>query len=138
MELGLMIWALGFFLNIYHDDELREIRRATIRNQQRRAKEAESSTGKVKAVTKVNVDKVYLIPRNGFFNWIFYPHYVAEWIEWAGFWLMGGSSFVPGRTFLLNEITTMVPRAVQGRDWYVNKFGKEKVAGRKAIIPGFL
>jgi 3-oxo-5-alpha-steroid 4-dehydrogenase 1 len=32
----------------------------------------------------------------------------------------------------------MLPRAVQGKRWYVERFGEEKVGGRKAIIPGFL
>ncbi|KAI9734800.1 MAG: hypothetical protein M1818_006787 [Claussenomyces sp. TS43310] len=138
MELGFMIWALGFVVNVFHDDELREIRRAATRNHEKRAKEAESSTGKGKAAGKPNVDKFYLIPKNGLFWWIFYPHYVAEWVEWAGFWLMGGSQFVPGRTFLINEIATMTPRAIQGKKWYVERFGEEKIAGRKALIPGLI
>ncbi|CZR59579.1 probable steroid 5 alpha-reductase [Phialocephala subalpina] len=137
MELGLMIWALGFFGNIFHDDELREIRRASARNQKKRAQEAEQSTGKGKG-EKTGVDKVYLIPQNGLFWWIFYPHYLCEWIEWGGFYIMAGSGCVPARNFLLNEIATMLPRAVQGKRWYIERFGKEKVAGRKAVIPGII
>jgi len=137
MELGLMIWALGFFLNIFHDDELREIRRVAARNQKKRAQEAEQSTGKGKGEQK-GVDKVYMIPQNGFFTWILYPHYLCEWIEWGGFYVMAGSGCVPARNFLVNEIATMLPRAVSGKQWYIEKFGKEKVAGRKAIIPGIL
>ncbi|TVY32058.1 Uncharacterized protein LSUB1_G007742 [Lachnellula subtilissima] len=131
MELGMMIWALGFLANIWHDDELREIRRAAKRNAEQRAGEKGEGKGK-------GVDKVYMIPRNGGFEYILYPHYLCEWIEWAGFWIMGGSACVPARNFLLNEIATMLPRAVQGKQWYVERFGKEKVAGRKAIIPGIL
>jgi 3-oxo-5-alpha-steroid 4-dehydrogenase 1 len=137
MELGMMIWALGFVANIFHDDELREIRRSAAREEARLAKDADESTGKGKREKK-GVDKVYMIPQNGLFWWIFYPHYLCEWIEWAGFWLMAGSGCVPARNFLLNEIATMLPRAVQGKKWYVEKFGKEKIAGRKAIIPGIL
>ena len=137
MELGMMIWALGFVGNLYHDDELREIRRAVTRNQKKRAQEAEESTGKGKAEGK-GVDKVYVIPKNGLFWWILYPHYVCEWIEWAGFWLMAGSGCVPARNFLLNLIATMLPRAVRGKWWYEERFGKEKLEGRKAIIPGIL
>lgn len=134
MELGMMIWALGFLANIWHDDELREIRRAAKRNAEQRAGEkGDEKKGKGKGV-----DKVYMIPRNGGFEYILYPHYLCEWIEWAGFWIMGGSACVPARNFLLNEIATMLPRAVRGRQWYVERFGKEKVAGKKAIIPGIL
>ena len=139
MELGLMIWAFGFIGNMWHDDELREIRRAAMRNQKKRAEAADESTGKGKpGAEKKGVDKVYMIPQNGLFRWIFYPHYLFEWIEWSGFWLMGGMGFVPARNFLLNEVATMLPRAIQGKAWYEERFGKEKIAGRKAIIPGIL
>ncbi len=137
MELGMMIWAIGLMGNAFHDDELREIRRSALRNQQKRAIEADDSTGKGKAADK-GVDKVYMIPQNGLFSLIFYPHYLCAWLEWAGFWIVGGWGCVPARTFLLNEIATMLPRAVQGKKWYEERFGKEKTAGRKAIIPGIL
>lgn len=134
-----MMFGVGLFLNVFHDDELREIRRAALRNQKKRAAEADQSTGKGKNVTgAVGVDKHYVIPKNGGFIWIFYPHYVAEWFEWAGYCLMGGPNFKPGFIFLINEIATMAPRAVEGKNWYIQKFGKEKVNGRKAIIPGLL
>lgn len=139
MELGLMIFAIGLILNIFHDDELREIRRAARRNQQARAAEADKSTGKAKAADgKTGVDKVYFVPQNGLFWLILYPHYLCEWIEWAGYWIMGGADFVPGRIFLMNEIATMTPRAVNGKKWYLERFGKEKIGNRKAIIPGIL
>ncbi|KAG9243347.1 3-oxo-5-alpha-steroid 4-dehydrogenase-like protein [Calycina marina] len=125
---GVLIWALGFAGNIWHDEDLREIRRSAGREQERNAK----NDG------KANVDKVYRVPVNGLFRWILYPHYVCEWIEWAGFWLAAGSGFIPARNFLLNEISTMAPRAVQGKQWYEQKFGKDKIAGKKALIPGIL
>jgi 3-oxo-5-alpha-steroid 4-dehydrogenase 1 len=136
MEFGLMIWALGFVGNMWHDEELREIRRASARSQARRANEAEESTGKGKA--KTNVDKVYMVPENGLFRIVLYPHYLCEWIEWAGFWCMAGLSCVPARNFLLNEITTMLPRAISGKKWYIEKFGAEKIGSRKVVIPGIL
>lgn len=139
MEFGLVLWAIGFFLTIFHDDELREIRRAAARNQQRRAAQAEHSTGKDKMANgSTGVDKVYMIPKNGLFWWIFYPHYLCEWMEWTGFWVAGGSKCLPARTFLVNEISTMLPRAIQGKKWYIERFGEYKVAGRKAIIPKLL
>jgi 3-oxo-5-alpha-steroid 4-dehydrogenase 1 len=139
LGLGLLIWSAGFFLTIFHDDELREIRRAAARNQGRRAAEAESSTGKGKAANgRVNVDKIYLVPQNGMFKWILYPHYLFEWTEWTGYWIMGGATFFPARAFLFNEIATMLPRAVKGKKWYIERFGKEKIGERKAIIPGVL
>jgi 3-oxo-5-alpha-steroid 4-dehydrogenase 1 len=138
MELGFVLFGLGLAVNIFHDDQLREIRRVAARNQKKMELEADKTTGKHKAPKKNGVDKLYMIPNTGFFRWIFYPHYVAEWVEWSGFWLIGGLSFTPGRTFVLNEIATMLPRAVEGKHWYISRFGKEKVAGRTAIIPGLL
>lgn len=133
IQIGMTIWAAGLLGNIYHDDDLREIRRAALRTQKRRAESQDGPDKKGKAV-----DKVYMMPENGLFRVILYPHYVCEWIEWAGFWMMGGRRCTPARTFLLNEIATMAPRALQGRKWYLNRFGREKVGRRKALIPGLI
>lgn len=139
MELGLMLMGASFLFNIFHDNELREIRWAKQRVEVRRAKEADQSTGKNKnSLGTVGVDKFYMVPKNGGFWYIFYPHYVSEWFEWLGYCIMGGPRFVPGRIFLVNEIATMLPRAIEGRNWYIEKFGEEKVAGRKAVIPFWL
>jgi 3-oxo-5-alpha-steroid 4-dehydrogenase 1 len=131
--LGLLVWTVGYLGNMYHDDELREIRRAAIREQKKK-ESAEGGTGP----NGKSVDKVYMIPQNGLFRWILYPHYVLEWVEWTGFWLLAGWDCVPARNFLLNEITAMVPRALRGLPWYINRFGKERVGNRKALIPGVL
>ncbi|TKA66302.1 hypothetical protein B0A49_06943 [Cryomyces minteri] len=130
IEVGLVIWGWGLLGNMYHDDDLREIRRAA---GWRQKKEAEKTGKPVQSV-----DKVYMLPKNGLFHFILYPHYLCEWIEWTGFWMIGGWGCVPARSFVLNEIATMLPRAVQGRKWYVDKFGKDKVGNRKAVIPGLL
>lgn len=130
MELGMIIWALGLFGNIYHDDELREIRRSALRKQ--KAREAQQDE---KGKGPKGVDKVYMIPQNGLFELVLYPHYFCEWIEWAGFWLMAGSGCVPARNFLVNDIACMLPRAWQGKRWYIERFGKEKVGSKKAVIP---
>ena len=129
-----MIWAVAFMANIWHDDELREIRRAAARSQERRQEaKGENGTKSVKGV-----GKVYMIPSNGLFRTILFPHYLTEWIEWSGYWLVGGSRCVPARIFLVNEVSTMLPRALQGRRWYLERFGVEKVGGKKAVIPGIL
>lgn len=83
----------------------------------------------------VSVDKVYMIPKNGLFHYVLYAHYFCEWIEWAGWWMVGGWSCMPARAFFLNEVFAMFPRALHGYHWYVDKFGKDKVGKRKAIVP---
>lgn len=127
---GLVIWCWGLMANMFHDDDLREIRRAVARKQRREAAE--------KGTPVESVDKIYMIPKNGLFKYVLHAHYLCEWIEWAGFWMIGGWRCGPARTFLINEIATMTPRALQGKRWYEKKFGKEKLAGRKAVIPGVL
>ncbi|KAI4258423.1 MAG: hypothetical protein L6R42_005109, partial [Xanthoria sp. 1 TBL-2021] len=69
IQLGLLIFFAGFIGNMYHDDELREIRRAAIRNQRRKA-EAQGDQGKGE-----RVDKVYEVPQNGLFRLVLYPHF---------------------------------------------------------------
>lgn len=133
IELGMMIFFVGLAGNVFHDDELREIRRAAARNMQKREEANGEGEGKGKSV-----DKVYMMPENGLFKAVLYPHYFCEWIEWTGFWMIGGLSCVPARTFVVNEIATMLPRALQGKRWYVKRFGKEKVGNRKAVIPGII
>lgn len=130
IQIGLVIWGWSLLGNIFHDDDLREIRRAALRMQKEKAaKDGKPIEG---------VEKVYMLPKNGLFHFILYPHYLCEWLEWTGFWMIGGLECTPARSFLLNEISTMLPRAVQGKAWYVEKFGQERVGRRKAIIPGIL
>lgn len=132
LELGMMIFAIGLLGNMYHDDELREIRRAAARNQERKQKaQGEKGDGK-------GVDKIYMVPENGLFKVVLYPHYLCEWIEWGGFWMIGGLACGPARTFLINEVAAMLPRALQGKQWYVERFGKERIGNRKAVIPGMI
>jgi 3-oxo-5-alpha-steroid 4-dehydrogenase 1 len=132
IEVGLVLWGWSFMGNIFHDDDLREIRRSAMRRQ-KEAAEKDKKSGKSQGV-----DKLYMMPKNGLFHYILYPHYLCEWFEWAAFWLIGGWDCVPARTFLFNEVSTMLPRALQGYQWYVDRFGKEKVGKRKAVIPGLL
>jgi len=38
--------------------------------------------------------------------------------------------------FVVNEVAAMLPRAVRGKQWYIDRFGAEKIKGKWAIIPG--
>lgn len=130
MILGLMVWCGGLAGNIFHDDDLREIRRAADRKQRKAA----ADQGK----PVESVDKVYIVPSGGLFKYVLHAHYLCEWIEWAGWWMIGGWKCAPARAFLINEVTTMLPRALQGKRWYVKKFGREAIGKRKAVIPGLV
>jgi 3-oxo-5-alpha-steroid 4-dehydrogenase 1 len=39
---------------------------------------------------------------------------------------------------VINEVATMLPRAIQGKKWYVERFGQAKVGNKKAVIPGLI
>ena len=125
-----MLWAWSLLAVVCHDDELREIRRLALRMQKAMA------DGKGRSVQ--GVKKFYVVPQNGLFYYILYPHFLCEWFEWAAFWMIGGWDCHPARTFLINEVATMLPRALHGRQWYLKRFGKERVDGRKAVIPALL
>lgn len=133
IEIGMVIFLWGLLGNIFHDDDLREIRRTALRRQQAEAEKKAKEEGK--PVEQVSVDKVYMLPKNGLFHYVLFAHYLCEWIEWGGFWMVGGWECVPARCFLINEIFSMLPRALQGKQWYIEKFGADKVGNRKAIIP---
>ena len=125
---GITVFYLGLAANYFHDDELREIRRREEQRCERVARETGEKLG--------SVSKHYQVPNTGFFKYMLYPHYFVEWIEWLGFYTACGWSCVPARMFLINEIASMLPRAVKGRKWYVERFGEEKIGKRWAVIPG--
>ncbi|KAK5992034.1 hypothetical protein PT974_05430 [Cladobotryum mycophilum] len=126
---GIALFYLGLAGNFVHDEELREIRRKEQRRQERIRKE----TGQQSAAS---VEKHYQIPQAGLFRYMLYPHYLCEWIEWLGFWIAAGWGCAPARAFLLNELFSMFPRAVNGKKWYIEKFGEEKIGKKWAVIPG--
>ncbi|CAK7262477.1 hypothetical protein SEPCBS57363_000066 [Sporothrix epigloea] len=125
---GIAIFYLGLAANYYHDDELREIRRREEQRQLRVAKENGSSPQAV--------DKHYQLPDAGLFKYMLYPHYFVEWIEWTGFYMAAGWSCLPARMFVINEVCAMLPRAVKGKQWYIQRFGSDQVGRRWAVIPG--
>jgi len=114
---GLVLFAIGMASNIWHDEVLLNIRRQ----------------GKRK----------YGIPYGGLYSWISYPNYFSEWIEWGGFALaaaaVSGSGFAmtPPMLFLMNEVATMLPRAISGHRWYHEKF-EDYPRERKAVLPFIL
>lgn len=129
--IGLAVWFYGLRGNIESEYKLFELRRAS-------AKRKAKSEGKA----VVTYNKVYVIPpAEGNFKHILFPHYVLEWLEWTGYWIMGGAWGLGWglRTasvwFIISEVVTMLPRAVDGKGWYEKKFGKRAVAGRAAAVP---
>lgn len=132
--IGLALFSEGLWRNMSSEAILHNMRRDA-------AKRKARSEGKI----EISYDKVYVIPPpQGYFRNILCPHYVWEWIEWAGYYILGGTWGLgwgwqsPALWFVIVEVTTMLPRAVTQRNWYMEKFGKRAVAGRAAAIPGVL
>jgi 3-oxo-5-alpha-steroid 4-dehydrogenase 1 len=127
--IGLALFFLGLAGNIAAENELFALRRGA-------AKRKAKSEGKA----QVTYDKVYVIPpASGWFKYVLSPHYVLEWLEWTGYWILGGGLGLgwntPALWFLINELVTMSPRAARARAWYEKKFGKRAVAGRGGFAP---
>ncbi|KAL2755276.1 hypothetical protein ACRALDRAFT_1077011 [Sodiomyces alcalophilus JCM 7366] len=127
---GVVIFFVGLVGNYLHDEELREIRRIERRRQEKVIREQQQ-----KGNARVSVDKHYRVPEAMLFRYILYPHYFCEWVEWFGFWVASGWS-VPARAFLVNEIAAMLPRTVRGRQWYIDRFGEEKIHEKWTVFPG--
>lgn len=133
--LGMILFVAGLGGNIAAEWSLFDLRRGAAK---RRAKSEGKAT--------VTYDKVYVVPEpKGLFTYVMFPHYLLEWVEWTGYWILGGAWGLgwSWRTsaalmFLVNELVTMSPRAWNGVEWYEKKFGKRALAGRNAVIPGLL
>jgi hypothetical protein len=120
---GAAAWAAGMLANWWHDEALRALRRP------RREQGADGKTVTVQPPR-------YSVPEAGLFRWVLYAHYSTEWVEWVGFWVFAGlGACGPARAFVVNEVASMLPRAVNGRKWYVDKFGAERIAGKWAALP---
>lgn len=129
--LGIVLYFGGLAGNIVAENKLFSLRRGA-------AKRKAKSEGKA----TVTYDKVYTIPpAEGLFKYVMYPHYVLEWFEWTGVWVLGGAwglgwgNKSAALWFVIAEITAMLPRAYDGKKWYEGKFGKRAVAGRAGAIP---
>ncbi|KHN94777.1 DUF455 domain protein [Metarhizium album ARSEF 1941] len=133
---GIAIFYLGLAANFFHDEELREIRRNERRRRHQKQQQQPAKGAADRA--RVSVEKHYQIPQAGLFKYMLYAHYFCEWVEWFGFLVAAGWGCVPAWTFLVNEVFAMLPRAVKGKRWYLEKFGAEKVGKRWAVVPGLV
>jgi len=132
--IGVVVWAAGFVGNIIHDEILFNIRRKA--NAKGQSKDKYNSSQK----------EHYSIPHGLLYEYISYPNYFCEWIEWLGFALASsplpdfssGSAFLatasPSFLFFIAEICLMAPRAFKGHLWYKSRF-PDYPKRRKAVIP---
>ncbi|KMU72420.1 3-oxo-5-alpha-steroid 4-dehydrogenase family protein [Coccidioides immitis RMSCC 3703] len=84
--IGIALYFLGMYGNIHAETTLFRLRREEAHRRQQKAKKDGDATNSRKSI----YDKVYVIPPpTGVFRSILFPHYVLEWLEWAGFLLIG-------------------------------------------------
>lgn len=106
---GLILFFFGFYINFQSDSILINLRSNSTPNQK------------------------YFIPNEGFFKYVTSANYFGEIVEWTGFHLMcwNYASIV----FLIGTCTNLIPRAIQSRKWYIEKFGDKYPKDRKSIFP---
>lgn len=107
--LGVLIFALGFWVNRRADAMLAALR-----------KPGESG---------------YKIPRGWLYNYISCPNYFGEILIWTG-WAIASWSLA-GAVFVLWTVANLLPRALSNHRWYRETF-EEYPAKRRALIPGLL
>lgn len=162
---GVGLWVLGFAGNVWHDEVLLDIRRKAQAKKALEESESESSEsestsssdGKDKGANGKETKKEhehYAIPHGYLYNYISYPNYFCEWVEWAGFALAAAppppslsllfgapGKFLAGLTppwlFLLAGFFVMFPRAYRGHKWYHARF-PEYPKERRIAIPFLL
>jgi protein-S-isoprenylcysteine O-methyltransferase Ste14 len=103
---GLLVFAVGFALNLHADAVLRGLRKP-------------GETG-------------YRVPHGGLYRWVSAPNYLGEIIEWVGFAI--AAQTLAGWAFALFTFANLAPRAVANHRWYLRQF-PDYPAGRRALIP---
>jgi steroid 5-alpha reductase family enzyme len=103
---GLLLFTLGFALNLHSDHVLRSLR-------------APGETG-------------YKIPFGGGFNYVSAPNYLGEVLEWVGFAL--AAQTLAAWAFAAFTVANLAPRALSNHRWYREKF-PDYPARRRALIP---
>ncbi|KAK0226037.1 3-oxo-5-alpha-steroid 4-dehydrogenase-domain-containing protein [Armillaria fumosa] len=148
---GVFLWAIGFAGNIVHDEILLNIRRKA------------KNKGKASSHSP-KPGEHYAIPYGLLYEYVSFPNYFCEWVEWFGFALAASpfptvtlatfsfqslsmifssaSQFAPTLTppwiFLINEFVLMFPRAYKGHLWYKQRFAEAFPKERKIVVPFLL
>ncbi|NRB51232.1 MAG: DUF1295 domain-containing protein [Saprospiraceae bacterium] len=104
--LGLLIFAMGYWINKQSDAILKHLRSST--------------------------ETSYKIPYGGWFRWVSNPHYLGEIIEWCGWAILTWS--VAGWAFVAYTFANLAPRAWAHHKWYKANF-EDYPSDRKALIP---
>ena len=107
---GLIIYAIGFMLNVHSDAVVRNLR------------------------SKIpNPDEPrYKVPYGGGYRFVSSPSYLGEMLSWLGFAIFTWS--LAGVFILLVTMANLVPRALATHRWYQKQF-EDYPQNRKALVP---
>lgn len=105
---GMMLWFVGWIINLHSDHTLISLRKPRDR------------------------PGVYKIPRGGMFEYVSAANYFGEIVEWTG-WAIASWS-LPAIAFAVFTFCNLAPRAWQHHQWYKKQFPRYPKK-RKAIIP---
>jgi 3-oxo-5-alpha-steroid 4-dehydrogenase 1 len=103
---GLLLFGLGFGLNLHSDHVLRSLR-------------APGESG-------------YRIPRGGGFSYVSAPNYLGEILEWVGFAL--AAQTLAAWAFAAFTFANLAPRALSNHRWYRERF-PDYPRNRRALVP---
>uniref|UniRef100_A0AC35TLX4 S5A_REDUCTASE domain-containing protein n=1 Tax=Rhabditophanes sp. KR3021 TaxID=114890 RepID=A0AC35TLX4_9BILA len=103
---GIVLFGVGFFINLQADSILRNLRKPK--------------------------DDSYKIPTGGLFDYVSGANYFGEIIEWIGFVFIAGST--SSLAFAFFTLCNVGPRAIQHHNWYKKTF-EDYPVDRKALIP---
>jgi 3-oxo-5-alpha-steroid 4-dehydrogenase 1 len=137
--IGIIIFFIGMWINIDHDNIMFELRRKNLSKISLEKKFDTKNEGNQiddnnNNSTIVNdIRKRYFIPNEKLFNYVSCPGYLGETIEWIGYAIASWYS-LPALLFALATPANLFPRAGQTLKWYRENF-KEYPKERKAIIP---
>ena len=103
---GVIVFALGFAINLHADHVLRTLR-------------APGETG-------------YKIPHGGAFRWVTSANYLGECLEWLGFAIAAGT--LAAWAFAAFTFANLAPRARSHQRWYRARFA-DYPRDRRILIP---
>ena len=109
LAIGLVLFALGMYINIRSDYMLISLRHTATNG--------------------------YKIPRGWLFEYVSCPNYFGEMLEWLGFAILAWN--LPALSFFVWTVANLLPRALSNHRWYYEHF-PDYPKDRKAVIPFIL
>ncbi len=109
LAIGLILFALGMYINIRSDYMLIALRRTATNG--------------------------YKVPRGWLFEYVSCPNYFGEMLEWLGFAILAWN--LPALSFFVWTVANLLPRALSNHRWYYEHF-PDYPSDRKAVIPFIL